>query len=110
MPSTGMFSNRVEVESQGSKAVGDVRGVQLTATSTQCEFVWICAPSADHTAGANTGNILIGTDATDQLTGGVTLTNTNYDGIIYPIRDASLVYLDGFNAGDVVEYQIFRAA
>ena len=110
MPVIGMFGARVEVDSQGAKDVGNNLGVQLTATATQCEFVWISAPSANHTAGANTSNILIGTDATDQKTGGVTLVNTDYDGIVFPITDASLIYLDGFTSGDGVEYIIFKAA
>ena len=97
----------VEQESQGSKAVGSAT-VQLTASSTPCDYVRICAPTANHTAGANTGHILIGTNSTSNITGGIGLANSNYVGVDYPVRDANLVYLTGFNAGDCVEFQVFK--
>jgi len=97
----------VEQDSQGSKAVGNTT-VRLIVTSTPCDYVRICAPTGDHTAGANTGNILIGTNSDGNDAGGIGLVKENYVGVDYPVRNANLVYLTGFNAGDVVEFQIFK--
>lgn len=97
----------VQQSSQGNKTVGNAT-VQLTSVSTPCDYIRICAPTSDHTAGVNTSNILIGTDDSTNVAGGVGLAVTNYEGVIYPVRNANLVYLTGFTAGDSVEYQIFK--
>ena len=106
---TGTFGATVEQHSQGSRTVNSAT-VRLTETSTPCEYVWICAPTANHTLGANTGHILIGTSSGTNVSGGGGLTNDRFEGIAYPIHDASLIYLTGFNSGDGVEYQIFKKA
>lgn len=101
------LSTSCHVISQGEKAVG-AANVQLTATSTPCAFVWVGAPTANHTkGGANTGRILIGTNATTNASGGMPLETTDLDGFIIMIDDASKLYFHGFNANDVVEYQVF---
>lgn len=94
------------VLSQGELAVGNAN-VQLTATSTPCAMVWVGAPTSDHTGGANTGRILVGTNASTQVLGGIPIETTDYKGFFIPIKDASQLYFEGFNAGDVVEYQIW---
>ena len=103
----GTFGATVECESQGSKTVGSAT-VRLTTSDIPCEYVWICAPTENHTAGVNTGNVLIGTDDETNILGGVGLAADRYEGIAYPVNNANLVYLTGFNVGDAVEYQIFR--
>lgn len=86
----------------GEKAVGAAT-VQLTATSTLCTRVWVGAPTANHSGGVNTGNILVG-GADGQV---MTIETTNYLGFFIPVSDASLIWFKGFNAGDVVPYAIF---
>ena len=105
----GTFAAAGEQDSQGSKVVGDDT-VPLTTSDIPCEYVWIAAPTANHTAGVNTGNILIGTASGGNEAGGITLANDRYEGIAYPIKNANLVYLTGFNGTDNVEYQIFKKA
>lgn len=94
----------------GERLVGSGT-VQLTATKTPCTRVWIGAPTSNHRVGAqNTGNILVGGNATSNIEGGIALVNTNYTGFYIDIDDASKVYLTGFNAGDVVEFLVLGAA
>lgn len=91
------------------RVVGDAT-VQLTTVSAPCTYVWIGAPTTNHPVGAtNTGNILIGDNATESenLKGALTLANDNYTGIEIRIDDPSKIYLTGFNSGDVVECRIF---
>lgn len=93
---------------QGEKVVGSGT-VQLVSTSTPCIAVWVGAPTANHTVGeTNTGNILVGGASGGNASGGRTLENDDYDGFLVLCADASLLYLTGFNAGDVVEYQIYQ--
>tara|TARA_B100001245_G_scaffold235487_1_gene223450 strand:- start:1613 stop:2002 length:390 start_codon:yes stop_codon:yes gene_type:complete len=103
----GTFGGTVEQQSQGSKVVGSGT-VQLTDSDIPCEYVWLCAPTANHSAGVNDGDILIGTSSVSNNVGGVALVADRYEGVVFPIKNANLLYLTGFNAGDVVEYQIFR--
>ena len=101
------LASSYSILSQGELAVG-AANVQLTATPTPCGLVWIGAPTANHTVGeANTTDVLIGQDDTSQASGGITLAATNVLGFFIPINDASKLYLEGFTAGDVVEYQIW---
>jgi hypothetical protein len=93
---------------QGEKAVGAAT-VQLVATSTPCQRVWIGAPSSRHTKGsANGAPVLVGSSASSNASGGQYLGTDDYAGFWVPVSDASLIYLTGFSAGDVVEYQILR--
>ena len=100
------ISGSYGIIAQGELAVG-ASNVQLSASSVPCALVWIGAPSANHTGGSNTGDILVGKDATTQVLGGITVANTNVQGFFIPIKDANLLYAKGFNAGDVLEYQIW---
>ena len=93
--------------SQGELAVGATT-VRLTSTQTLCSRVWIGAPTANHTKGsANTGRILAGSSSTSNASGGMTLESANSAGFYVHVADASKLYFTGFNAGDVVEYQIW---
>lgn len=103
-----LFNAEVRAIEQGEKVVGNAT-VQLTTDTTPCQGVMIAAPSASNAVGeANTGNILIGFASSNNDAGGFTLANTNTVGILIPVSNPSLIYLTGFNAGDVVEYQILR--
>lgn len=70
--------------------------------------IWFGAPTANHTAGANTGNILIGNKSAGNVVGGITLEPDNYVGFDRPYSNPLDVYLTGFNASDSVEVQIVR--
>lgn len=107
MPSGSTVNLGGHLLAQGEKTVGSGT-VQLTTTIKQCSRIWFGAPTANHTKGAaNTGRILIGITAAGNASGGVPLETNNLTGFYLHINDASKVYLTGFNAGDVVEYQIW---
>lgn len=92
---------------QGERTVGAAT-VQLVSQSLACAFIWVGAPTANHTVGAaNDGNILIGGASGGNASGGMVLEATDTKGFIILCNDPSKVYLTGFNAGDVVEYQIW---
>lgn len=94
-----------QIVAQGERAVGNAT-VPLSATSVPCHCVWVGAPSTSHTKGGpNTGSILIGKESGGNASGGQVLENDNFLGFVIPICDASLLYLTGFNANDVVEWQ-----
>lgn len=93
---------------QGEKTVGATT-VQLVSSETPCMGVWIGAPTTNHTkTAANTGNILVGFNSGGNESGGRTLANDDYTGMLILASDASKIYLTGFNANDVVEYQIYK--
>jgi hypothetical protein len=101
------LASSYDVISKGELAVG-AAVVRLTATPTPCALVWIGAPTANHTVGElNTTPILIGDSASSNAAGGMTLEASNHLGFFLPINDASKIYLQGFTAGDVIEYQIW---
>lgn len=95
---------------QGSLVLSGTAAEQLVGTSTPCNGVWIGAPTAAHTQGANTGTIMVGFTAGAagaNLEGGRPLANDNYDGFLILIDDASKIYIEGAS-GDGVEYQIYK--
>ena len=100
-------ANSASLHEQGEKSVGAAT-VQLVSSPLACSFVWVGAPTANHTVGeANTGNILIGKESTGNASGGMVLAATDTKGFLILCNDASKLFLTGFNAGDVVEYQIW---
>lgn len=97
----------MQIIEQDEKEVGAAT-VQLTTTTTACEYVWVGAPTASHTVGAtNDGILLIGNASGGNADGGQVLTTDDHKGFIIPTQDASQLYVTGTAAGDVIEYQIW---
>lgn len=104
----GVAYSPTAISDQGEKSVGAAT-VQLAATATPCTSVWLGAPTAQHTVGElNTSPILVGKESGGNESGGIPIEADNHKGVLILIDDASKLYLTGFTAGDVVEYQIFR--
>lgn len=95
---------------QGALTLSGTAAEALVAESTPCNGVWIGAPTAAHTQGANSGTVMVGFAAGAagaNLEGGRPLATDNYDGFLLLIDDASKVYIEGAS-GDGVEYQIYK--
>lgn len=95
---------------QGAKVLSGTAAEALVASATPCNGIWIGAPTAAHTQGANSGTVMVGFAAGAagaNLAGGRPLTNDNYDGFLLLVDDASKVYIEGAS-GDGVEYQIYK--
>jgi hypothetical protein len=85
----------------GTKNVATTNtAVQLVSTSTPCYAVWIGAKQTAGT-GSNTGVILIGDSATQNIP----ILNSNLEGFSITINDASKLYING-TANDGVFYRI----
>ena len=107
MPHGTPVSLEAPVKLQGSLAVGS-NTARITTSSLPCSRLWVGAPTANHSAGTNTGRILVGTaSGTNNAVGGIPVEADNYAGLFIPCLDASKIYFLGFNAGDCVEYQVF---
>jgi hypothetical protein len=101
-----VISFATAIREQGELAVG-TNTTRIKTSTYECSRIWVGAPTANHTGGTNSGNILVGNNATSNAAGGIALEADNYLGFYVHCIDASEIYFTGFNAGDVVEYQIF---
>lgn len=76
---------------------------KLVATATPCRFVWIGARTDDYGNPQNSQPVFIGDSSAQNLP----IMQSNFEGIVIRIDDASKVYVRAVGWGEGVAYRIF---